>query len=159
MSGPWYEDRAPNHEYVMKDIKNSTNYPQLSEKIVHEFIKKCDKNKIPRSEYNIITGYYKKSLNDKSSEFPTDISLAYIDCDLYTSTIDVLKFLVPRLKHGMIIAFDDYFMYSSNSISGNRNAMLEIFNKNFSFHLLPYMQYSHTGFSFIVEDKNINQGS
>lgn len=41
MPGRWYEDRAPNHEYVMKDIKNSTNYPQLSEKIVHEFIKKC----------------------------------------------------------------------------------------------------------------------
>ena len=39
MSGLWYEDRAPNHEYVMKDIKTSTNYQHLNEKIVHEIIK------------------------------------------------------------------------------------------------------------------------
>ena len=126
---------------------------------VNEFIKKNDKNNFPRSGYNIIPGFYEKSLNDKTTDFPSDISLAYIDCDFYSSTMDVLRFLVPRLKHGMIIAFDDYFMYSSNSISRNRNAMLEIFDEKFSFQLLPYMQYSHTGFSFIVEDKNINTGS
>ena len=41
MSGPWYEEQSPSYEYVMTDIKNSANYPNLNEKIVHEIIKKC----------------------------------------------------------------------------------------------------------------------
>ena len=48
---------------------------------------------------------------------PTDIALAYIDCDLYSSTMPVLEFLLPRLKNGMIIAFDDYFCWSATQLS------------------------------------------
>ena len=70
---------------------------------------------------------------------------------------EVLTFLVSRLKHGMIIAFNDSFMFTKDSISGNRNAMLEIFDENLPFQLIPYMQYSHVGFSFIVEDKKLLQ--
>ena len=122
-----------------------------------EFINKCELNKIPKDEYKIIPGYYENSLKDNSIELPNDISIAYIDCDLYSSTFEVLTFLFSRLKHGMIIAFDDYFMFTKDSISGNRNAMLEIFDENLPFQLLPYMQYSHVGFSFIVEDKKLLQ--
>ena len=55
----------------------------------------------------------------------------------------------------MIIAFDDYFMFTKDSISGNRKAMLEVFNEDLPFKLLPYMQFSHVGNSFIVEDKKL----
>ena len=123
---------------------------------IDEFIIKCEQNNIPRDIYEIIPGFYDQSLKEENDlSLPTDISIAYIDCDLYSSTMDVLKFLYPRLKHGMIIAFDDYFMYTSKEISGNRNAMLEVFTDALPFKLLPYMQFSHVGQSFIVEDKRL----
>ena len=51
--------------------------------------------------------------------------MAYIDCNLYSSTVTVLEFLAPRLKHGMIVAFDDYFCWSPTQVSGERFALHE----------------------------------
>jgi hypothetical protein len=56
---------------------------------------------------------------------PTDIALAYVDSDLYSSTRTVLEFLRPRLKHGMVVAFDDYFCWSATQPSGERKALEE----------------------------------
>jgi hypothetical protein len=49
----------------------------------------------------------------------------YIDCDLYSSTKTVMAFLGSRLKHGMIVALDDYYCYSATGISGERLACLD----------------------------------
>ena len=85
---------------------------------VDEFHRICANNKIPRSDYTTIEGYYEETLDKKSAEaYPDDIAMAYVDCDLYSSTMSVLKFLNPKLKHGMIIAFDDYFCWSANQLS------------------------------------------
>jgi len=58
MSGPWYEEQSPSHEYVMKDIINSfTKYndPKVSLEIVHKIIKKCVD--IEYSHYNSFGSY------------------------------------------------------------------------------------------------------
>ena len=123
---------------------------------LEEFHLVCKKNNIPKDAYQVVPGFYDLTLKNLGpNESPSNIALAYIDCDLYSSTIEVLDFLHPRLKHGMLIAFDDYFMYSHNQISGNRKAMLESFPVEGEFQLLPYMQYAHVGQSFIIEDKKI----
>ena len=51
---------------------------------------------------------------------PTNIALAYIDCDMYSSTKTVLEFLLPRLKHGRTLAFDDYFCWADDRVSGGK---------------------------------------
>ena len=86
---------------------------------------------------------------------PVNIALAYLDCDLYSSTCEVLKFLLPRLKHGMIVAFDDYFCWSAERPSGERQAMLEYLGDNDRWHLLPYVQFGWHGQSFVVEDRHL----
>lgn len=64
---------------------------------------------VPREAYTTVEGYFAESLPPLGSDGPPrDIALAYVDCDLYSSTVSVLGFLEPRLKHGMILAFDDY---------------------------------------------------
>jgi hypothetical protein len=84
-----------------------------------EFHKKCALKGIPREEYETVPGFYNESLPVMPADAdPHDIALAYIDCDLYSSTKVVLEFLEPRLKHGMIIGLDDYFCYSSTQVSG-----------------------------------------
>src|SRR5512139_2115800 len=95
---------------------------------LEEFGALCRKNRIPESEYCTIAGFYEDTLSNvepRAPRFPVDISLAYIDCDLYSSTRTVLKFLSGRLKHGMIVAFDDYFCYSRTALSGERKALIE----------------------------------
>jgi len=120
-----------------------------------EFKKICAENRIPPEDYKIIPGFYEKSLNN-GNDLPSNICMAYIDCDLYSSSKSVLKFLMPRLKHGMIIAFDDYFCYSATQISGERKACAEFFYEHYKWNLVPFMSFGGGGggMSFVVEDKN-----
>lgn len=121
-----------------------------------QFHNLCKKRGIPRNCYEVVPGFYNESLPKLTQEkAPDRIALAYIDCDLYSSTVDVLDFLWPRLRHGMIIAFDDYFCYSDSELSGERRAMLERFPDDCRWRLLPYMQFGWHGQSFIVEDSRL----
>jgi hypothetical protein len=121
-----------------------------------QFRNTCTKHGIPEDQYETVQGYYEQSLQEPSeNKLPNNICLAYIDCDLYSSTKTVLDFLSPRLKHGMLIAFDDYYWFSSTQLSGERRAMLEFFKNNPKWNLEPYMQYSFAGKCFIVEDKTL----
>lgn len=124
---------------------------------LEEFRDTCRHNSIPESDYDVVPGFYQDTLRngDTSTNLPSNISLAYIDCDLYSSTRLVLKFLSNRLKHGMIIALDDYFCWSKNTVSGERKAFAEFFDGHDRFSLLPYCQYSWGGMSFILEDKRL----
>jgi hypothetical protein len=92
------------------------------------------------------------------SDQPVNISLAYVDCDLYSSTKAVLNFLRPRLKHGMIIAFDDYFCWSDTQSAGEKRALLEFLNENENWIFTPYLTFGWHGNSFVVE-KNDSTGS
>jgi len=124
---------------------------------IDEFHAKCAANRIPRADYTVVPGFYEDTLKDPDiGNRLNNIALAYIDCDLYSSTRTVLEFLMPRLKHGMIIAFDDYFCWTANQLSGERRAMLEFFHRNADWELLPYMPFSWGGQSFVVENRQIS---
>lgn len=123
-----------------------------------QFHELCATRGVPRGGYHVVPGFYDHTLRETSDkELPENIALAYVDCDLYSSTRDVLEFLMPRLKHGMIIAFDDYFCWSANQISGERMAMLELFAESRDWNLVPYMQFGWHGFSFIIEDRRLTR--
>ncbi len=125
---------------------------------VDGFVALCRQRGIPDHAYNIVPGFYEDTLTDTSdadAKLPSDIALAYVDCDLYSSTKTVLEFLQPRLKHGMIVAFDDYFCFSDRTVSGERKAFLDIFEPDKEFQFLPYVQFGWHGMSFIVEDRRI----
>ena len=77
--------------------------------------------------------------------------MAYIDCNLYTSTVTVLDFLAPRLKHGMIVAFDDYFCWSPTQVSGERLALHEFERDHPQWHFERYKDVHRAGVSFVVE--------
>lgn len=120
----------------------------------------CRKNGIARGDYTVVPGFYDQTLPALAAQGePSRIALAYIDCDLYSSTVDVLKFLQPRLRHGMLLAFDDYFCWSAAQISGERRAMLEVFNGHSRWSLLPYVQFGWHGQSFCVEDRSLMDAS
>lgn len=116
----------------------------------------CRQNHVPRDAYTTVVGFFEDSLGAMSPEDePKNICLAYIDCDLHSSTRTVLEYLAPRLKHGMIIAFDDYHCWSPEQLAGERRAMMEFFEKNERWRLAPFVQYGWHGASFVVEDKRL----
>jgi hypothetical protein len=127
-----------------------------------EFVRICSNAGVPRSAYVTVPGFYEDTIGRNARKppknLPNDIALAYIDCDLYTSTRSVLEFLEPRLKHGMIIALDDYYCYSSEEASGERVALIEYFRGiEDKYTLVPYVQYGYHGMSFILEDRRFTK--
>jgi len=111
------------------------------------FNRTCRLAGIPSTAYTCVPGWYSDSL--RPGVGPKHIRLAYIDCDMYSSAKAVLRYLLPRLQHGTIIAFDDYFCCSPTHPSGERMAMLEVFLG--SRRLVPYVQFGWHGMSFVVE--------
>jgi O-methyltransferase len=117
-----------------------------------EFHAICAANGIPRDAYEVVPGFYEYTL--PKQQRPTNIALAYVDCDLYSSTKTVLDFLRPRLKHGMIVAFDDYFCWSPTQTSGERTAWREHVANDETWEWVPYVQYGWAGQSYVLETRS-----
>lgn len=112
----------------------------------------CQDHGIPRESYTLVEGFYDVSLPKVArDEGPQNIALAYVDCDLHSSTRLVLEFLKSRLKHGMIVAFDDYFCWTSHELSGERRAFLEALGQDPRWHFSHYQNFGWAGASFVVE--------
>ena len=125
---------------------------------VDAFRRVCRTYGMADSDYRVVEGFYAESLADPDRnrrDLPQDIALAYVDCDLYSSAAEVLRFLGTRLKHGMIVAFDDYYCWSGTAVSGERNACNEFFADHPEFRLLPYLPFGWHGMSFVIEDKSL----
>lgn len=121
---------------------------------LEEFNAICAARGIPRDAYTAVPGFYEETLAQMSpSEAPKNVALAYVDCDLYSSTKTVLEYLRPRLKHGMIVAFDDYFCWSPSQVSGERRAMLELAGMDDRWEWVPYIQFGWHGQSFVLESR------
>ena len=119
---------------------------------VEEFYRTCNSHGIPQEIYTAVKGFYEDTLLQMANDAPPqNIALAYIDCDMHSSTKAVLKFLAPRLKHGMILAFDDYFCWSADQISGERKAMMEFLDDNKKWNFTHYRDFGWAGSSFVVE--------
>jgi O-methyltransferase len=118
---------------------------------VEKFHEACRTNGIPTDAYTAVEGYYEDSLPVIGDGPPNDIALAYIDCNMYSSTVTVLDFLAPRLKHGMIVAFDDYFLWSAKQVSGERAALHEFLAAHPEWHFMRYRDVHYAGLAFVVE--------
>ncbi len=118
-----------------------------------QFHQICARAGMPRDSYSVVSGLYEDSLSEGTGESrPEKISLAYVDCDLYSSTIEVLRFLETRLRPGSVIGFDDWFCYLPDRPSGERLAALEHFAES-RWSLVPFVQYNWHGMSFLVDDR------
>jgi hypothetical protein len=119
---------------------------------VQNFHAACAHNGVRRDAYTAVEGYYRETLPPLGADGPpTDIALAYVDPDLYSSTVDVLEFLAPRLKHGMIVAFDDYYCWSPTDVSGERRALREFLAAHPEWNFYRYKEIHWAGTSFVVE--------
>lgn len=112
----------------------------------------CERNGVPRDAYTAVEGYYEETLPALGTNAPpNDIALVYLDCNLYSSTVTALEFLAPRLKHGMIIAYDDWFCWSDARVSGERLATDEFLHAHPEWNFHRFRDVNWGGLSFVVE--------
>lgn len=70
-------------------------------------------NELPECERNVelVTGWFDETLPSFVSSHPGPLIFLHVDCDLYSSTQTIFKFLGDRLIQGSVIVFDEYFNY------------------------------------------------
>ena len=117
-----------------------------------QFIKIIKKNTgVKLKQSNIFEGFYSDILNESLLEKLPSIGLVYIDCDLYSSSKEVLNFIKKLLMNGSIIMLDDYYCSSkSGSLKGQRHAFDEFLSENSEFQIEHYKNFSDFGAMFLV---------
>ena len=101
---------------------------------------------------HIIPGFYESSLtSDIYQKFDlTSAAFVTIDCDLYTSTKEVLKFLAPIIKSGTLLFFDDWYSSGGDMTLGEAGACHEWLKQNPTLSLLDFGRVGVMGKLFIV---------
>jgi len=71
------------------------------------------KGKLPKVPSNVTLhkGWFNETLPVWRETYKDKVAFAHIDCDLYSSTVDILENLASRLQVGSILLFDEYFNY------------------------------------------------
>jgi O-methyltransferase len=116
-------------------------------------LKRCG---VRESEYELVKGFYETSLNDDLHERMAGLHAAtvYIDCDLYSSTLQVLQFIKRYLVDGSVICFDEYWGYRGSPNQGEQRAVREFLAENQDLTFIPWLDFAPLGKSFIVNFGN-----
>jgi hypothetical protein len=56
-------------------------------------------------------GWFSDTLPPWRATNPGKVAFMHIDCDLYSSTVDILENLADRMQAGTVVLFDEYFNY------------------------------------------------
>jgi O-methyltransferase len=113
--------------------------------------------RIPKDHVHIVQGFYDDTLS-RPAEIPLDkVAVAWIDCDLYSSTVPVLDYLTPRLSQGAVVLFDDWFCFKADPELGEQRACHEWLEHNPAITLVPWRQFNWAGQAFIV--RRTDQGA
>jgi hypothetical protein len=69
--------------------------------------------KLPHVPPNVVLhkGWFSETLPRWREQISGPVAFVHIDCDLYSSTVEILEGLADRFQRGTIIVFDEYFNY------------------------------------------------
>ncbi|MDB0053305.1 class I SAM-dependent methyltransferase [Alphaproteobacteria bacterium] len=136
-------------EVVKKDdgfFKTSSFYTNMPDFL--RLLKKNSGLELPKS--NCIKGYYKESLTSKLLSKLPKAGVVHIDVDLYSSTVEVLKFIKPLLVCGTVLIFDDWYCFPPSESKGEKRAFEEFCADHPNFKTEVWKNYSTFGKSFFV---------
>ncbi len=99
-----------------------------------------------------VKGWFDETLlpADTSKHGLVKVAAAWIDCDLYKSTVPVLKFLTSRLSTGSVIAFDDWRCFRNQPESGQQRAVGEWLAENPEIELRELLSFGWHGIVFTI---------
>ena len=119
---------------------------------LEDFSRNLKKQGVDLSKITTVKGWFNDSLaSDNASNHGIDkIAVAWIDCDLYESTVPVLEYITTRLSPGSVIAFDDWRCYRNNPDFGEQRACREWLDRNPEISLKELLSFGWNGIVFTV---------
>jgi Macrocin-O-methyltransferase (TylF) len=71
------------------------------------------RGKLPRVPRNVVLhkGWFSETILKWRASFAIPIAFLHVDCDIYSSTVEILEGLCDRMQVGTVIVFDEYFNY------------------------------------------------
>lgn len=115
-----------NHGFYIKE-----NFKNSYEKVTKRFSK--------FKEIKIIKGFFSDSLKKEVLTEVKKINFAFIDCDIYESSVPIFKYLEGKIAHGGFIMIDDF-----TSVDKNNNSIYKAWSENqiLSDKFIIYSYYS-----------------
>ena len=101
----------------------------------------------------LIDGFFSESLNQKTKDNykMNKIAVALVDCDLYSSTVEVLDFIRDMVTDQTILIFDDWNAFNKNNEKGQRRAFSQFLEENAEVSAIEYFSYGLYGKTFILK--------
>jgi hypothetical protein len=117
-----------------------------------DFVKNLESKNIDLNKVITVKGWFDKTLTAATFKKYNlnKVSVAWIDCDLYESTVPVLEFLTPLLSVGSVIIFDDWRCYRNHPDFGEQRACAEWLEKNPRIKLAELYSFGWNGIAFSV---------
>lgn len=110
------------------------------------------RNRVDLSRVTIVEGLFDQTLTaENRKQLPVEkAAIAWVDCDLYASTVPVLNFLADVLVDGAVLIFDDWYCFNGRPDRGEQRACAEWLSANPHIQLVEYQNFHWAGRSFIV---------
>ena len=99
---------------------------------------------------SIIEGFYADSLTEDLQANLPDVGLVHIDVDLYSSCASVLNFVEPKLCHGSVVLFDDWYTFLGGDSGGEALALADFESSDRRVKFKPWCNYGAHGKAFFV---------
>jgi hypothetical protein len=117
-----------------------------------DVVRHLSKNGVDWSKTVLVEGYFDQSLTGElKQKYPfKKVAVALVDCDLYSSTKDVLTWSLDLFDDGSILLFDDWYSFGNDPALGQQRAFLEFLAANPHFEVEPFGEFPHHGKSFIL---------
>lgn len=110
------------------------------------------RGRVDWSRISLIEGFFHESLTTelkKKHPFKR-VAVAFIDCDLYSSTKDVLSWLTSLVAENSVLLFDDWYTFGTGPELGQQKAFREFLEKNPQYVAEPFVEFEDYGKSFIL---------
>ena len=131
------------------------NFRSMSRERVHETVLAATHGLDP-ALLTLTEGFYEKSLPKFDAAQLKDKGpclVAHVDCDLYSSSLDVFKFLDGIVTTGTWLLLDDYWCYRGSPKHGQRRAFEEWMAGSTRLGATSYTPYGGFCQAFILHEK------
>jgi O-methyltransferase len=118
-----------------------------------DFIENLRREGVDLDRVRTVKGWFSESLTDEmAARHGIDkVAAAWIDCDLYESTIPILRFLTPKLVTGSVLIFDDWRCFHNLPTRVEQRALNEWRAENPHITLHRLIDFGWHGIAFTVE--------
>lgn len=100
----------------------------------------------------LVEGFFSESLTEETKRAHPfrRVGVALIDCDLYSSTREVLTWLESYLVDGSILLFDDWESFGDDGDLGQKRAFAEFLTEHPDIRAEPLLSFEPHGEAFVL---------